>query len=172
MNYISQNSLSYVFPVTMRRREILLQDLEGVNERATILQFTTQFSSWACSCPNVPGSSSSFSDSLGKCVSQTSRWSILVLASAGPPHCQLDATVPDMKLIFVNSANASGSSLFLFLPTLPPSSLLDSLWSVGLKVPPQMWRIKRLLRHTSPHNQMRSVPCNKSISLSLFFWYD
>lgn len=73
----------------------------------------------------------------GASVSQISQGSILVLASAGHPHCQLDATRPDMKLILVNSADAYGSSLFLFFPTLHPSSLPDSTWPVDLRFHPK-----------------------------------
>lgn len=154
LNYISQNSLSYVFPATRSPREILLRDLEDVNERATILQFTTHpggSMQQLAAAPTFLGLPPASLTPGGKCVSQTSQGSILVLASAGPPHRQLDATRTRhethprefsrclwFQLILVSPHSA---------PIIPPRLYLVC----GLKVPPQMWR-------TKPHRDCLGTP--------------
>lgn len=115
------------------------------------LTLWAQCSSWACNCPNVPGSSSGFSDSWGKCVSQISQGSILVLASAGHPYCQLDATRTGHE---THPREFSWCLWFQFILVPPHSAPIIPSWlylASGLKVPPQMWRIK-------PHRDCLSTP--------------
>lgn len=87
----------------------------------------------------------------GASVSQISQGSILVLASAGHPHCQLDATRTRHE---THPCEFSWCLWFQLILVLPHSAPIIPSWlylARGLKVPPQMWRIK-------PHRDCLSTP--------------
>lgn len=137
LNYISQNSLSYVSSYNRPKRDFFfLQDLEDINKMAAILQSTTSPCLYEAkagpeTAPVVPGSSFYFSDSWGKCVCFQLHNEVFWLL-------QDTALVKGNKNQIWNVSSwvhlmLMGSLLFLFLPTLHPSSLRDSTWPVDLR---------------------------------------